>query len=163
MITIFSYFLRVFMCRYMSQQEQGLASTLNLSPSPLRSQQEGLYSFNQRGIWAWAFHLIGENPLQPHRSDLWWTFPLGKEGVCPLHQPACPKNHLQLLTSDSGKNIIHPLQFQPHSALLGAIAFSWKQGWWFTPRPGWSCRATGALQELHSPSLGGRQPCKCLS
>lgn len=151
MITLFfSSFLGVCMCRYMSQQEQGLASTLNPSSSPLRGQEEQLYSFKQRGIWAWAFHpgLLGKISSSP--TGLICDEPFHWAVSCASPSPLWKSSaapHQWLRHRAASKRIIHPLQFQPHSVLLGAIAFSWKQGWWFTSRPGWSCRATGAVQE----------------
>lgn len=71
---------------------------------------------------SWA---VRENYLQPHRSDLWCTFPLGKEGLCPLHHPTHPENHLQLPTSDSGtEQPAKKLSTHFNSSLTG---FCWGQ------------------------------------
>lgn len=145
------------MCRYMSQQEQGLASTLNIPSSPLRSQQERLHSFKQRGIWAWAFHpgLLGKTS---GNTDVMWDEPFhwAKRGcVLCITQPA-PKSSAAPHHWPRQKTQIHPLQLQPPSALLGqwhsagSRAGDSPQIWWFTPRLPWL-----RLQSQHSPRLGG--------
>lgn len=164
------------MCRYMSQQEQGLASTLNIPSSPLRSQQERLHSFKQRGIWAWAFHpgLLGKTTSG--NIDVMWDehFHWAKRGcVLCITQPA-PKSSAVPHHWPRQKTPNPPTSTAASQCSAGAVALSWEQGWWFTPdlvihpqtalaeaaepaqpTSGWLCTRTGPLALEHSP-------CQCL-